>query len=175
MAGNVATKDGAENLYNSGVDIVRMLIGSGSVCSTSNETGIGVPHITALQSIPENRDYKIVADGGIKYSGDIVKAIVAGADLCMSGRLYGECYESPNEGLIRGMASRVHQENMKGKIKSVEGFDTPIEKKQSLEQFVIETGYSIKISGTYLNARNLEQIYLNGRFIRVTDSAIKKL
>ncbi len=190
MAGNVATKEGCFNLYNSGCDIIRVGIGGGSPCSTRNQTGIGVPAVSALMSIREHDEYykpngetfnaynfdccKIVYDGGIKAPGDLVKALVAGADLGMAGRLFAECFEAPNKGVLYGMASRTHMKNAKLEVKSVEGIDTIIIKKQSLEQFIREFGYGIKSAGTYLNAKNLFEIARNGEFIHVTDNAIKK-
>jgi IMP dehydrogenase/GMP reductase len=175
MAGNVADRLGCQNLYDAGCDITRVGIGGGSLCSTRNITGIGIPTVTSLMDCDApDKKYKIIADGGIRNSGDFVKSIVAGANLGMSGRLYAECYESPNEGTLYGMASRTHMENMKTEIKSVEGFDTPIKKKHSLAQFVKEFGYGIKSAGTYLNARSLNEIYMNGKFIKVSHSAIKK-
>lgn len=174
MAGNVATQAGCKKLADYGCDIVRVGIGGGSPCSTRNQTGVGVPTISALLECGQQVGYKTIVDGGIKNSGDFVKAIVAGADLGMAGKLYAECYESPNEGILYGMASRTHMENTKAEIKSVEGFDTPITKKQSLAQFVREFGYGIKSAGTYLNSKNLEDMYVNGAFTFVTDSAIKK-
>lgn len=173
MAGNVTTYVGCSKLYNAGCDLIRIGIGGGSPCSTRNQTGIGIPYISALLECQDDK-FKLVIDGGIKNSGDFVKAIVAGADLGMAGTLYAECYESPNTGILYGMASRTHMKNTKTEIKSVEGIDIPINKKHSLEQFVREFGYGIKSAGTYLNARNLNEIYSNGDFIKVTNSAIKK-
>jgi|WetSurSiteA1Bulk_404760.scaffolds.fasta_scaffold01376_10 IMP dehydrogenase len=175
MAGNVATLEGFNMLADAGCDLVRVGIGGGSPCSTRNQTGIGIPSITALQECSiSDRNAKIVIDGGIKNPGDFVKAIVAGCDLGMAGKLFAECYDAPCDGVLYGMSSRTHMENMKTKIKSVEGFDTLIEKKYSLEQFVREFGYGIKSAGTYLNARNLAEINRNGIFIKVSDHAIKK-
>lgn len=173
MAGNVTTYTGCLRLYNAGCDLIRVGIGGGSPCSTRNQTGIGVPYISALLECQDDK-FKLVIDGGIKNSGDFVKAIVAGADLGMAGTLYAECYESPNKGTLYGMASRTHMKNTKTEIKSVEGIDTPITKKHSLEQFVREFGYGIKSAGTYLNAHTLNEIYSNGVFIKVTNHAIKK-
>lgn len=177
MAGNVASASGSSALFNVGVDIIRVGIGGGSPCSTRNQTGIAIPNISALLecSEVENHGKPILAiDGGIKNPGDFVKSVVAGARLGVSGRLFAECYEAPNEGVLYGMASRTHMENTKTTIKSVEGFDTYIEKKHSLEQFVREFGYGIRSAGTYLNAKNLDQIEKNGEFIKVSDRAIKK-
>jgi len=177
IAGNVATIEGLSNLHSVGCDIIRVGIGGGSPCSTRNQTGIGVPNLTAIMNCSgkNNGNYKIIADGGIKNSGDFVKAVVAGADLGMSGKLFAECFEAPNKGTLYGMASRTHMKNTDTEIKSVEGIDIPIEKKHSLEQFVREFGYGIKSAGTYLNAENLNDIWIYGKFMRVTPSAIKRL
>lgn len=173
MAGNVVTEQGCIDLNNAGCDLIRVGIGGGSPCSTRNKTGIGVPAVTAIQDCFSD-DYKIVIDGGIRTSGDFVKAIVAGADLAMAGKLYAETFEAPNDGVLYGMASRTNMEKVNMPIKSVEGFDIKIEKQHHLADFVKEFGYGIKSAGTYLDSRSLDEINLNGHFIQVTDYAIKK-
>lgn len=175
MAGNVVTVDGVNMLADAGCDLIRIGIGGGAPCSTRNQTGIGLPNISALEECSmTDRDVKLVIDGGIKNSGDFVKSIVAGADLGMAGMLFGQCFEAPNKGTIYGMASRTHMKNTNTEIKSVEGIDINIDKKYSLEQFVREFGYGIKSAGTYLNAHNLNDINKNGKFVKVSDHAIKK-
>lgn len=176
MCGNVVTREGCVTLNRAGCDLVRVGIGGGSPCSTRNKTGIGVPGITAVQNCEPTSpdDYKVVIDGGIRHSGDLVKAFVAGADLGMAGKLFAETFEAPNDGILYGMASRTNMEKVNMPIKSVEGFDIQINKHHHLADFVKEFGYGIKSAGTYLNARSLEEIYFNGEFIRVTDYAIKK-
>jgi IMP dehydrogenase/GMP reductase len=178
MAGNVVDYGGCSSLGSAGCDLIRVGIGGGSPCSTRNQTGIGVPNITAIDrcwtGVGQNDEFKLVIDGGIKNSGDFVKAIVAGADLGMAGKLFAETFEAPNDGVLYGMASRTHMENTKIPIKSIEGFDTKITKKHSLADFVREFGYGIKSAGTYLNARNLQDMFVHGEFIQVTDHAIKK-
>ena len=174
MCGNVTTRSGAIAMQNSGADIVRYLIGTGSNCSTRNISGCGSPSVTALMEV-RDLDIYICADGGIDSSGSFVKAIVAGASLGLSGGLYARTYEAPNNGKLSGMASRTHQRNMGYRIKSVEGFDTTFEKAYSLQQFVEEFGYGIKSAGTYLNARTLHEISQNGVFIRTGSGSIKHL
>ncbi len=176
MAGNVVTKEGCDILSNVGCDIIRVGIGGGSPCSTRNQTGISIPNISAITNCNNdgNRKYRIAIDGGIKNSGDFVKAIVAGADFGISGKLFAQSFEAPNKGVLYGMASRTHMNKIEAKIKSVEGIDTVIKKQYSLEQFVSEFGYGIKSAGTYLNSRSLDEIYSYGEFIQVTDYAIKK-
>lgn len=174
MAGNVVTRDGCEALVNAGCDLIRVGIGGGSICSTRNQTGVGIPNITALQNCMEIGAPVLVIDGGIRNPGDFVKAVGAGAVFGLSGKLFAQCYEAPNKGTLYGMASRTHMKNSNIEIKSVEGFDIEIKKQYSLEQFVKEFGYGIKSAGTYLGAKDLDEIYERAEFITVTDSAIKK-
>lgn len=174
MSGNVATGKGAKILSENGVDIIRVGIGSGGLCSTRNVTGVGVPQVTALLDCSSSTDALIICDGGLKNSGDAVKAFVAGADLCMAGSLFAQTFESPNDNKIFGMASRDLMELRHTQIKSVEGFSKIIEKTMPLKQFVDEFSWGIKSAGTYLNANNIEEIRQNGHFILVGESSIKK-
>jgi len=176
IAGCVAEGKGAMALEDSGADVIRVGIGNGSVCSTRNVTGVGVSSVTSIEECSFGvAEALIMADGGIKTSGDFVKAIGAGADFGMAGKLFSETYESPAETTIFGMASRTNQEGLGKTVKSVEGFDISVTKKHSLEMFMDEFGYGIKSAGTYLNARTLDEIRNNAQFIRVTSSAIKRL
>ena len=116
IAGNVATREGASALVDLGVDAVKVGVGPGSICTTRVVTGVGVPQITAIQDAATGLDGRapLIADGGIKYSGDIVKAIAAGAESCMLGSMFAGTDESPGETfllegrrfkMIRGMGS----------------------------------------------------------------------
>lgn len=175
MSGNVCTKDGVKSLENSGVDIIRIGIGSGGLCSTRNVTGIGVPQISALLDCSMSTNSFIVSDGGIRNSGDFVKSIVAGADFAMAGSIFGQAYESPSDGIIYGMASRKLQEFRHTQIKSIEGFEKVVEKRMYLEQLIDEFSWGIKSAGTYLNARNLMDIRNNGRFTLSGKNSIKNI
>lgn len=176
MSGNVATHEGVRQLENAGVDIVRVGIGSGGLCSTRNITGIGIPQITALlDSSALAKKSFIVSDGGIRNSGDFVKSMVAGADFAMAGSIFGQTYESPSDGIVYGMASRKLQEFRHTQIKSIEGFEKVIEKKMSLEQLVNEFSWGIKSAGTYLNSKNLNDMRFNGKFILAGKNSIKSI
>lgn len=175
MSGSVSTLDGVRNLVNSGVDLVRVGTGSGNLCSTRNVTAVGVPQISALLECSEASNVIIVADGGIKNSGDGVKAFVAGADILMLGSLFGQTFESPNKGTIFGMASKKLQEMKYTQIKSIEGIEKTVDKKMSLEDFVSEFSWGAKSAGTYLNARNIKEIRKNGTFILTGQGSIKTL
>ena len=164
-SGNVCDSKGVDNLKNNGVDIVRFSIGSGNLCTTRKVTGIGIPIVSALQEVSNISDIIICADGGINSSGNFVKAIVAGSDLCMAGSIFGKTHESPNNGYIYGMASKKLNERMYTRIKSIEGIEKSIEKEYSLEEFIDEFSFGVKSAATYLNARNLYEMWLHGEFI----------
>ena len=182
MSGNVATLEGVINLANAGVHIVRVGIGNGAECSTTNVTGIGRPIISALMECSNRSEYSlysdkkilICADGGIKNSGDFVKAIVAGADVCMGGALFAQTYESTNDGIIYGQASKKLQEMRGTQIKSIEGFERIVTKTQSLANFINDFSYGIRSAGTYLDAHNLSDIRKHGRFVIAGRNTIKK-
>lgn len=175
MSGNVTSFDGVERLHKAGVDLVRVGIGGSIVCTTRNVTGAGVPQLSAIDSCSKS-DAFIVSDGGTKSSGDMVKALVAGADLVMLGSLLSQTYESPVKDKVYGMAGRTLQEEMGFKeIKSIEGRDVPIKKKWYLKDFVDEFSWGIRSAGTYLNARNIQEMRNNGEFIKVGNGSIKKL
>lgn len=166
MTGNVATCDGTENLYKAGADLIRCGIGGGSLCSTRNKTAIAVPQLSAIMDCSKS-DAFIVCDGGIRNSGDAVKAFVAGSDAIMIGGILAQTYESPCDGLAFGMASRKLQDLRQSQVKSVEGIEKFIEKKMSLKDFVDEFSWGIKSAGTYLNARNIQEMRNNAEFIKL--------
>ena len=100
--GNIATAEAARKLYNSGADIIKVGIGPGSICTTRMVAGIGVPQISAILEVKnalKNKKVKIISDGGIKFSGDIAKAIAAGADAIMMGSIFAGTDESPGKNL----------------------------------------------------------------------------
>lgn len=176
MSGNVVTKLGVDNLYDSGVDIARVGIGCGAECSTTNITGIGFPVISSIYDCAStSKSVYLCADGGIKNSGDFVKAIVAGADFGMAGALFAQTYESVNDGIIYGQASKRAQEMRGTQIKSVEGFERIITKTMSLQDFVKEFSYGVKSAGTYLSARHLNEFSQNGKFVEAGRNTIKKV
>ena len=98
--GNIATREAAKRLYNSGADIIKVGIGPGSICTTRMVAGIGVPQISAIAQVKKvltNKKIKIISDGGIKFSGDIAKALAAGADAIMMGSIFAGTDESPGK------------------------------------------------------------------------------
>jgi IMP dehydrogenase len=166
MVGNVVTREGVLNLASAGADLIRVGIGSGNLCTTRNVTGVGMPQASALfecafEVAHRNIDVRIVADGGIRSSGDAVKAFACGADLVMMGSLFGQTFESgtkENGGIMYGMASRQLQEEYYHVTKSVEGISKVVEQKQSVTDFLSEFTYGIKSACTYLNIEKLSKI-----------------
>lgn len=167
MVGNVVTVEGADSLNDAGADVIRVGIGSGGLCITRQVTGIGIPQFSAIMDCDEGYCDYIVADGGIRYSGDIVKAIAAGADLVMIGSLFSRAHESENGGKIYGMASRRLQEEYYHTTKSIEGIEKVAEKTDTLEDIINELVWGIKSACTYLNVNNMRSLDLDVEFMEV--------
>jgi len=185
MAGNVATLVGINDVADWGADSVRCNIGGGSICSTRVQTGHGLPGLqTIIECSKTDRDVKIIADGGIKNSGDIVKAIAAGADAVMIGSLLAGVTEAPGEihmdakGMrwktYRGMASKEAQINWKGKYSSFEGVTSrvPLRGPVSLILDDLETG--IRSGFSYSGARNLRRLRIRAQFVSQTSSGLSE-
>jgi len=170
MAGNVATEEGARELYLAGADLIRTGIGSGQLCTTRNKTGIGVPQVTAIMNT--SRVANVVADGGLRTSGDIVKALASGADFVMLGSMLAKTKESDNNGRVYGMASKELQEQFYTAVKSVEGISKEVEKTTTLEEMINDISWSIKSACTYVNSRNIKDLQGNAQFIRVGSGSI---
>lgn len=182
MTGNVVDWSGVEALAKSGVDMIRCGIGSGNLCSTTMVTGIGKPQLQTILDCSEQEDTRlapskfkfasdlgvsIVSDGGITSTGDMVKALAAGADFLMMGTLFAEALESDNNGTIYGMASRRLQDDYFTEVKSIEGREMEVEKKRPLKEIVEEWSWNIKSACTYVDAKDLNGLYNNAHFIRV--------
>jgi len=183
MAGNVATKKGFEDLSNWGADSIRCNIGSGSICSTRIQTGHGMPGLETVFecfSADITRDVKIIADGGIKNSGDIVKALAAGADFIMIGSLLSGTTETPGQiihaadgsrkKIYRGMASKEAQRDWKGKYSSNEGVSTTVPVKGSAKQVLEYLDNGIRSGLSYSGARDILELQMKSEFIVQTPS-----
>jgi IMP dehydrogenase len=186
MAGNVASVEGFADLYKAGARLIRVGIGSGSVCTTRNMTGVGVPQVTLISEISDfidslhdietetTRPY-LIADGGIKYPGDIVKALALGADGVMLGYLLSGAKECPNHS-YRGMASRNAQWDRFGFIRSVEGIEIRA-KNNGTPLIEIMNGIkdNIKSGLSYIGSDAVSNAKCRAKFVRVTRNAIKEL
>ena len=183
IAGNIATPEGVRNLINAGADAVKVGIGPGSMCTTRIITGCGVPQLTAIalcvQAAQEHK-VPVIADGGLKNSGDIVKALAAGASTVMIGSLVSGCLETPGEirgGMkaYRGMASKDAQVSWRGELPkgmAAEGEATLIPCKGSVTDVVNELTGGIRSGMTYLNAESLFDIAHNATFIEMSGSGM---
>lgn len=169
MAGNVCTLEGINDLADWGANAVRCNIGGGSICSTRLVTGHGLPGLqTIFDCARTDRDVAIIADGGIKSSGDIVKALAAGADFVMCGSLLAGTTESPGRVLnlpdntrvkeYRGMASRDAQMNWRNKTSTPEGVASYIPYKGSVRLILEDLKGGIKSGLSYSGARNLDEL-----------------
>lgn len=177
IAGNVATATGASALFNAGADGVKVGIGPGSVCTTRTVTGCGVPQLTAIMLCADAKreDHQfIVADGGIRSSGDIVKALAAGADAVMIGRLLAGTREALSTTEYRGNASRkVSEEN--GKEWYVEeGISISVNPRESAAWVLRDLEKGIRSGFSYAGAKDLRSLQQTATFIRVTDAGYRE-
>ena len=183
MAGNVATLDGINDLADWGADSVRCNIGGGSICSTRIQTGHGLPGLqTILDCAQTDRDVKIIADGGIKNSGDIVKAMAAGADAVMCGSLFAGTDETPGKIFedmdgtrwksYRGMASKEAQVNWRGRYASFEGVATRVPYRGSVKNILEDLERGIRSGFSYSGAENLAALHTKAKFIGQTPSGL---
>ena len=183
MAGNVATQEGFEALADWGADSVRCNVGGGSICSTRIQTGHGIPGLqTIMNCARSDRDAKIIADGGIRSSGDAVKALAAGADFVMLGSMLAGTQQSPGfviedtSGLqykiYRGMASKEAQVNWRGKYSSNEGISTRIPYKGSVEDVLQDIRNGITSGFSYSGARNITELWAKAKWIQQTTAGL---
>ncbi len=181
MAGNIATRQGFDDLSDWGADAIRVGIGGGSICSTRVKTGHGVPTLqSVIDCAGSDRDAKLVADGGIRTSGDIVKALAAGADFAMLGSLLAGTSESPgkvfrdSEGgmrkVYRGMASKEAQIDWRGHTASVEGVTSSVPLKGPVKNILRDLERGIRSGLSYSGARNLTQFRSFATFVRQTSA-----
>lgn len=197
IAGNVATAAGAEDMVEAGVDGIKVGIGPGSICTTRVVAGAGVPQITgiaACAAVTKRSGIPIISDGGVKYSGDITKAIAAGAHAVMIGGLFAGTEESPGETVIyqgrsykvyRGMGSlgamqrggrdRYFQEEEAEEGKLVpEGIEGRVPYRGTLAANVFQMVGGLKAGMGYCGCRTVEELRQNGRFIKITNAGLRE-
>ena len=180
MAGNIATLEGYNDLVDWGADSVRCNIGGGSICSTRVQTGHGVPGLhTIIDCARSDRNVPIIADGGIRNSGDIVKALAAGADFVMLGSLLSGTDETPGDVIntregkfkaYRGMASKDAQVEWRGRTASLEGIATTVPCKGPVVDILLELERGVRSGLSYSGARTITELQAKARFIRQTSS-----
>lgn len=197
VAGNIVTARAAEELAKAGVNTVKVGIGPGSICTTRVVAGVGVPQITAIQEVAEyckTNEIKLIADGGIKFSGDIAKAIAAGADVVMLGSLLAGCTESPGEEVIfqgrkfkvyvgmgslaamkRGSADRYFQSKDTQTKKLVpEGIEGRVAYKGSVSDSIYQLCGGLLSGMGYCGTPNIESLKNNGVFVQITSAGLKE-
>jgi IMP dehydrogenase len=189
--GNIASGEAAIKLYNEGADILKVGIGPGSICTTRMIAGIGVPQITAIMEVKKvlkNKKIKIISDGGIKFSGDIIKALAAGADAIMMGSIFAGTDESPGKkfkykkkiyksyrgmgsigAMSEGSSNRYFQKNYKNKSKFVpEGVEARVLYKGSVNEILYQLQGGLRSSMGYIGAKMIKKIQKQARFVKIT-------
>lgn len=197
VAGNIVTKEAAADLIAAGVNCVKVGIGPGSICTTRVVAGVGMPQLTAVAEVAEfckGKGVSVIADGGIKYSGDIVKALAAGADLVMLGSIFAGCTESPGDEIIyqgrkfktyvgmgslvamkRGSADRYFQTKDTVAKKLVpEGIEARVAFKGAVADTVYQLCGGIRSGMGYCGAENIADLKTNARFVRITNAGLKE-
>ncbi len=194
IAGNIATAEAAEDLIDAGADAVKVGIGPGSICTTRVVSGIGVPQLTAVMDVAEvctRRNIPLIADGGIKFSGDIVKAIAAGADVIMIGSLLAGCEESPGEeelyqgrrfktyrgmgsmaAMAKGSADRYFQTGTKKLVP--EGVEGRVPFKGAMGDTVFQLMGGLRSGMGYCGTETIEELKKNGKFVKITGAGLKE-
>lgn len=185
MAGNVSTYDGFARLRDAGADSIRVGIGGGSVCTTRIVSGHGMPTLASIIDIRNKVDYydetSIVADGGIRNSGDAVKALAAGANVVMLGSYLAGTDESPGKiysesgkqfKIFRGMASAEAQLDARGAVSVAEGVETTVDYKGSLESIIEEFRGGLGSGLSYSGVSNLKDLYDNAMYINVSSASL---
>lgn len=194
VAGNIATKEAAEDLISLGADGLRVGIGPGSICTTRVIAGIGVPQLTAVSDVAEvaeGQNVPVIADGGIRFSGDIVKALAAGANSVMLGSLFAGTEESPGEEIIlngrkyksyRGMGSigaiQTGISDRYGKLGATkyvaEGVEAVVPFRGKTEEVLFQLIGGVKSGMGYVGARNIDELRKNSQFVRISSSGLKE-
>ncbi len=194
IAGNIATGDAAKALIEAGVDAVKVGIGPGSICTTRVVAGIGVTQITAIMDcyeVAKEHGIPVIADGGIKFSGDMTKAIAAGANVCMMGSIFAGCDESPGtfelyQGrkykVYRGMGSIAAMENgskdryfqTDAKKLVPEGVEGRVAYKGTVEDTVFQLVGGIRSGMGYCGAKDIETLKKEGKFVKISPASLKE-
>ena len=194
IAGNVATGAGAKALIEAGADCVKIGIGPGSICTTRVVAGIGVPQITAIMSAYEEAKkagIPLIADGGIKYSGELTKAIAAGADVCMLGSMLAGCDESPGDfelyqgrkyKVYRGMGSLAAMENgskdryfqTNAKKLVPEGVEGRVAYKGTVEDTIFQMMGGLRSGMGYCGAKDIKTLQETGEFVKISAASLKE-
>ena len=197
VAGNVATAEGAKALIDSGADSIKVGIGPGSICTTRMVAGVGVPQLTAIMDAVEaakKTNTPVIADGGIKYSGDLAKAIAAGADIAMVGSLLAGTDETPGEAFLyqgrsyksyrgmgsvgamaRGSADRYFQQDIKDHLKLVpEGIEGQVPYKGPVATVLHQLAGGLRAAMGYVGAKDIAELHKKAEFVRISSAGLRE-
>jgi IMP dehydrogenase len=197
VAGNIATGEGAKALIDSGADAIKVGIGPGSICTTRIVAGVGVPQLTAIMDaveVAQRSDTPVIADGGIKYSGDLAKALAAGADCAMVGSLLAGTDETPGEvflyqgrsyktyrgmgsvgAMARGSADRYFQQDIKDTLKLVpEGVEGQVPYKGAAATVLHQLSGGLRAAMGYVGAKTLKELHEKAEFVRVSGAGMRE-
>src|SRR5207237_6510907 len=197
LAGNIATGEGARALIDAGADAIKVGIGPGSICTTRIVAGVGVPQLTAIMDAVEvarRTGTPVIADGGIKYSGDLAKALAAGADCAMVGSLLAGTDETPGEvflyqgrsyktyrgmgsvgAMSRGSADRYFQQDIKDALKLVpEGVEGQVPYKGAAATVLHQLTGGLRAAMGYVGAKNLDELHAKAEFVRITGAGLRE-
>jgi len=197
VAGNVATSDGAQALIDAGADAIKVGIGPGSICTTRMVAGVGVPQLTAIMDTVDaarKSGTPVIADGGIKYSGDLAKALAAGADVAMVGSLLAGTDETPGEvflyqgrsyksyrgmgsvgAMARGSADRYFQQDIKDSLKLVpEGIEGQVPYKGPVATVLHQLAGGLRAAMGYVGARDLQELHEKAEFVRISSAGLRE-
>ncbi|AOG60768.1 inosine 5'-monophosphate dehydrogenase [Spiroplasma helicoides] len=194
IAGNICTADAAQALYEAGANCVKVGVGPGSICTTRVVAGVGVPQVSAINDVynwSKNNDCTVIADGGIKYSGDIVKAIAAGAHSVMLGSIFAGTEESPGEEIVtdgkkfktyvgmgslvamkRGSKDRYFQKDAKKLVP--EGIEAIVPFKGKIKEVIFQLIGGIRSGMGYTGSKNIEYLRENTKFVKITSASLKE-
>src|SRR6478735_357555 len=197
IAGNIATQEGAQALIDAGADAIKVGIGPGSICTTRIVAGVGVPQLTAIMdavAAAKKANIPVIADGGIKYSGDLAKALAAGADIAMVGSLLAGTDETPGEvflwqgrsykayrgmgsvgAMARGSADRYFQQDIKDTLKLVpEGIEGQVPYKGPVGNVMHQLAGGLRAAMGYVGARDLAEFHAKAQFVRITGAGLRE-
>jgi IMP dehydrogenase len=197
VAGNVATSDGAKALIDNGADSIKVGIGPGSICTTRIVAGVGVPQLTAIMDAVDaarKTNTPVIADGGIKYSGDLAKAIAAGADCAMVGSLLAGTDETPGEvflyqgrsyktyrgmgsvsAMARGSADRYFQQDIKDALKLVpEGVEGQVPYKGATSTVLHQLAGGLRAAMGYVGAATINELHSKATFVKITSAGLRE-
>jgi IMP dehydrogenase len=197
VAGNIATAEGAKALIDAGADAIKVGIGPGSICTTRIVAGVGVPQLTAIMDaveVAQKASTPVIADGGIKYSGDLAKALAAGADCAMVGSLLAGTDETPGEvflyqgrsyktyrgmgsvgAMARGSADRYFQQDIKDTLKLVpEGVEGQVPYKGAVATVLHQLAGGLRAAMGYVGAKNLRELHEKAEFVRISGAGMRE-